>query len=154
MMIVEQIDAAISDAADLPPSPIWVHQDLYGPDEMAHTDGSGISMNLASQRVRALITAVLSQDDLVAFSALVDLLLHEKTHVSLASYVPRSAAEHGTTFYRRKDWLRRRLLTAIASGAVPDPIRWLPLARRGLVSVELPPPEELARAFQTAAAAA
>jgi hypothetical protein len=153
MLVVEKIDATISEAADLAPSPIWVHQDLYGPDEMAHTDGSGISMNLASQRVRALLTAVLMQDDPVAFSALIDLFLHEKTHVSLASYVPRPTAEHGTSFYRRKDWLRRRLLTALASGAVVDPMRWLPLARRGLTSATLPPPEALAQAFQSAVAA-
>jgi hypothetical protein len=154
MTILERIDLVISEAADLPASPILVHQDLYGPDEMAHTDGSGISMNLASERIRALITAVLSRDDAVAFSALVDLLLHEKTHVSLASYVPRPTAEHGTSFYRRKDWLRRRLLTAMTAGAVADPIRWLPVARRGLASVVLPPPADLARAFQVAAAAA
>lgn len=154
MTMVERIDAAISEAAGLPRSPIWVHQDLYGPDEMAHTDGSGISMNLASQRVRALLTAVLVRDDAVAFSAIVDLMLHEKTHVSLASYVPRPTAEHGTSFYRRKDWLRRRLLTAIASGVVGDPMLWLPISRRGLGSVAMAAPEALARAFQIAAAAA
>ncbi|WP_437753377.1 ATP-binding protein [Sorangium sp. So ce1389] len=154
MTIIERLDAAISESADLPTSPIWAHQDLYGPDEMAHTDGSGISVNLASARVRALLTAVLLRDDAVAFTALTDLLLHEKTHVSLASYVPRPMAEHGTSFYRRKDWMRRRLLAAIASGAVVDPIRWLAVARRGLVSSALPAPEELSRAFQSSAAAA
>ncbi|WP_233562028.1 hypothetical protein, partial [Sorangium cellulosum] len=152
--VLERLEAAISESADLPTSPIWVHQDLYGPDEMAHTDGSGISVNLASSRVRALLTAVLLRDDAVAFTALTDLLLHEKTHVSLASYVPRPMAEHGTSFYRRKDWMRRRLLAAIASGAVADPIRWLAVARRGLASSALPAPEELSRAFQSAAAAA
>ncbi|AUX46263.1 heat-shock protein [Sorangium cellulosum] len=154
MGILERIDASISASADLPASPIWVHQDLYGPDEMAHTDGSGISVNLASGRVRALLTAVLVRDDAVAFSALVDLLLHEKTHVSLATYVPRPTAEHGTSFYRRKDWMRRRLLAGIASGAVADPMRWLASARRGLVSAALPAPAELTRAFEGAAAAA
>jgi Histidine kinase-, DNA gyrase B-, and HSP90-like ATPase len=153
MTIIERLDAAVSQAADLSPSPIWVHQDLYGPDEMAHTDGNGISVNLASQRVRALLTAVLESDDPVAFSALTDLLLHEKTHVSLASYVPRPAAEHGTSFYRRKDWLRRRLLSALSTGAVADPIGYLPVARRGLASGALPAPEALARAFQLPAAA-
>ncbi|WP_437597385.1 ATP-binding protein [Sorangium sp. So ce590] len=154
MTVIERLDAAISESADLTPSPIWVHQDLYGPDEMAHTDGSGISVNLASSRVRALLTAVLLRDDAVAFTALTDLLLHEKTHVSLASYVPRPTAEHGTSFYRRKDWMRRRLLAAIASGAVADPMRWLAVARRGLASAALPAPAELSRAFQSAAAAA
>ncbi|XXX74350.1 ATP-binding protein [Sorangium sp. So ce134] len=154
MTVIERLDAAISEAADLPASPIWVHQDLYGPDEMAHTDGSGISVNLASSRVRTLLTAVLLRDDAVAFTALADLLLHEKTHVSLASYVPRPTAEHGTSFYRRKDWMRRRLLAAIASGAVVDPMRWLAVARRGLASAALPAPAELSRAFQSAAAAA
>ncbi|WP_437776671.1 ATP-binding protein [Sorangium sp. So ce1097] len=154
MTIIERLDAAISEASDLSASPIWAHQDLYGPDEMAHTDGSGISVNIASARVRALLTAVLQRDDAVAFTALTDLLLHEKTHVSLASYVPRPMAEHGTSFYRRKDWMRRRLLAAIASGAVADPIRWLAVARRGLASSALPSPEELSRAFQSAAAAA
>ncbi|WP_441291733.1 ATP-binding protein [Sorangium sp. KYC3313] len=154
MTIIERLDAAISESADLPASPIWVHQDLYGPDEMAHTDGSGISVNLASARVRALLTAVLLRDDAVAFTALADLLLHEKTHVSLASYVPRPTAEHGTSFYRRKDWMRRRLLAAIASGAVADPMRWLAVARRGLASAALPAPSELSQAFLAAAAAA
>ncbi|WP_437587178.1 ATP-binding protein [Sorangium sp. So ce1000] len=154
MTIIERLDAAISESTDLPASPIWVHQDLYGPDEMAHTDGSGISVNLASARVRALLTAVLLRDDAVAFTALTDLLLHEKTHVSLASYVPRPTAEHGTSFYRRKDWMRRRLLAAIASGAVTDPMRWLAVARRGLVSSALPAPSELSQAFLAAAAAA
>ncbi|WP_437965505.1 ATP-binding protein [Sorangium sp. So ce260] len=154
MTVIERLDAAISESADLQTSPIWVHQDLYGPDEMAHTDGSGISVNLASSRVRALLTAVLLRDDAVAFTALTDLLLHEKTHVSLASYVPRPTAEHGTSFYRRKDWMRRRLLAAIASGAVADPMRWLAVARRGLASAALPAPAELSRAFQSAAAAA
>ncbi|WP_437276253.1 ATP-binding protein [Sorangium sp. So ce375] len=154
MTIIERLDAAISESTDLPASPIWVHQDLYGPDEMAHTDGSGISVNLASARVRALLTAVLLRDDAVAFTALADLLLHEKTHVSLASYVPRPTAEHGTSFYRRKDWMRRRLLAAIASGAVADPMRWLAVARRGLASAALPAPSELSQAFLAAAAAA
>ncbi|WP_437935477.1 ATP-binding protein [Sorangium sp. So ce341] len=154
MTVIERIEAAISEAADLPTSPIWVHQDLYGPDEMAHTDGSGISVNLASSRVRTLLTAVLLRDDAAAFTALTDLLLHEKTHVSLASYVPRPTAEHGTSFYRRKDWMRRRLLAAIASGAVADPMRWLAVARRGLASAALPAPAELSRAFQSSAAAA
>ncbi|AUX25340.1 heat-shock protein [Sorangium cellulosum] len=154
MTVLERLDAAISEAADLPTSPIWVHQDLYGPDEMAHTDGSGISVNLASARVRALLTAVLVRDDAIAFSALIDLVLHEKTHVSLASYVPRPTAEHGTSFYRRKDWMRRRLLSALASGAVMDPMRWLAVARRGLGSAALPAPAELSRVLLSGAAAA
>jgi len=147
MWVLERIDVAISESSDLPPSPIAVHQALYGPDEMAHTDGSGISVNLASHRVRALLVAVLGEGDVAAFSALVDLLLHEKTHVSLASYVPRATAEHGTTFYRRKDLLRRRLLEALASGAITDPVTCLPAARHGLTSVRLPSPEALAAAL-------
>src|SRR6185437_11837488 len=46
--VLERVDAAISAAAGLVPSAISVHQDLYGPDEMAHTDGCGITVNLAS----------------------------------------------------------------------------------------------------------
>jgi hypothetical protein len=145
--ILERIDGAISLAAGLAPSPLSVHQDLYGPDEMAHTDGTGISINFASPRVRALLDAVLRADDVTAFSALVDLLIHEKTHVSLASYVPRAAAEHGTSFYRRKDLLRRRLLEAVDNGSVVDPIRWLPTIRGPLGAVALPDPSELAMAF-------
>ncbi len=145
--VLERIDAAVSAAAGLAPSVLSVHQDLYGPDEMAHTDGSGISVNLASLRIRALLSAVLSHDDPTAFGALVDLVLHEKAHVSLASYVPRSSAEHGAGFYRRKDQLRRRLLEAFAAGDVPDPMRWLPEARHGLASCELPTIEALAAAF-------
>ena len=49
---------------------------VYGPDEMAHTDGSGISVNLASTRVRALLEATLAHEDPTAFGALVDLVLH------------------------------------------------------------------------------
>jgi hypothetical protein len=145
--VLERIDSAISAAAGISPSVLSVHQDLYGPDEMAHTDGTGISVNLASPRIRALLTAVLVADDAAAFGALVDLLLHEKAHVALASYVPRSSAEHGATFYRRKDLLRRRLLEVIAAGDIPDPIRWLSVARHGLASVELPSTEDLAAAF-------
>lgn len=152
MTILEGIDAAVSLAAEMAPSPISVHQDLYGPDEMAHTDGSGISVNLASGRVRALLVSVLHQDDSAAFGALVDLVLHEKTHVSLASYVPHANAEHGASFYRRKDLLRRRLLEAVAKGWVGDPILWLPAARRGLTRIELPAPELLAAAFRVEAA--
>jgi hypothetical protein len=147
LAVLERIDGAISAAAGLPPSTLSVHQDLYGPDEMAHTDGSGISVNLASARIRALLAAVISCDDPGAFGALVDLVLHEKAHVSLASYVPRASAEHGAGFYRRKDLLRRRLLEAIAAGEVPDPIRWLSVARHGLASCELPSIEALAAAF-------
>jgi hypothetical protein len=145
--ILERIDGAISLAAGLAPSPLSVHQDLYGPDEMAHTDGTGISINYASPRVRALLDAVLRADDMTAFSALVDLLIHEKTHVSLASYVPRAAAEHGTSFYRRKDLLRRQMLEAIDHGTVIDPIRWLPTIRRPLEGLALPDPSDLAMAF-------
>ncbi len=152
MTILEGIDAAISIAAEIAPSPISVHQDLYGPDEMAHTDGSGISVNLASGRVRALLVSVLHRDDAAAFGALVDLVVHEKTHVSLASYVPHANAEHGASFYRRKDLLRRRFLEAVAKGLVGDPISWLCAARRGLKRVELPAPEVLAAAFRGAAA--
>jgi hypothetical protein len=154
MTALEQIDAAIARAVGIGPSPISVHQDLYGPDEMAHTDGTGISVNLASPRVRTLLHAVLAADDPAAFGALVDLLLHEKAHVSLASYAPRPMAEHGATFYRRKDWLRRRLLQALAAGEVADPIRWLPVIRRGLSSIALPSPEALARTFAPGALAA
>ena len=152
MTILEGIDAAVSIAAEIAPSPISVHQDLYGPDEMAHTDGSGISVNLASGRVRALLVSVLHHDDAAAFGALVDLVVHEKTHVSLASYVPHANAEHGASFYRRKDQLRRRLLEAVAKGLVGDPISWLRAARRGLKKVELPAPEVLAAAFRGEAA--
>jgi Histidine kinase-, DNA gyrase B-, and HSP90-like ATPase len=147
MTILERIDAAISAAADLVPSAISVHQDLYGPDEMAHTDGAGISVNVASPRIRALLEAVLAGEDPVAFAALVDLLLHEKAHVSLASTIPPSTAEHGVSFYRRKDWLRRRLLEGLAGGAVIDPSRWITVARRSLGSVALPSPEALASAM-------
>jgi len=147
MVVLERIDAAIAQAAEIEPSPIWVHQDLYGPDEMAHTDGSGISVNLSSPRVRALLAAALVSDDPAALSALVDLMLHEKAHVSLASYVPRPQAEHGTSFYRRKEWLRRRLLYAIDTGVVADPMRWLLVARRGLDGVLLPSPEALSMAL-------
>jgi hypothetical protein len=145
--ILERIDGAISAAAGLAPSTISVHQDLYGPDEMAHTDGTGISLNLASVRIRALLSAVLTQSDPAAFAALVDLVLHEKAHVALASFVPRSNAEHGAGFYRRKDQLRRRLLEAIAAGEVTDPMRFVGIARHGLASCELPSTEALAAAF-------
>ncbi len=152
MTILEGIDAAVSLAAEMGPSPISVHQDLYGPDEMAHTDGSGISVNLASTRIRALLVSVLQRDDTAAFGALVDLVLHEKTHVSLASFVPHANAEHGASFYRRKDHLRRRLLEAVANGSIGDPFSWLRAARRGLTRVELPAPEVLAAAFRSEAA--
>lgn len=152
MTILEGIDAAVSLAAEMTPSPIFVHQDLYGPDEMAHTDGSGISVNLASARIRALLVSVLHQDDAAAFGALVDLVLHEKTHVSLASFVPHANAEHGASFYRRKDQLRRRLLEAVAKGNVGDPISWLRAARRGLSRIDFPTPEALAAAFRNQAA--
>jgi hypothetical protein len=121
---------------------------------MAHTDGSGISVNLASVRIRALLSALLSHGDEGAFGALVDLVLHEKAHVSLAGYVPRSNAEHGAGFYRRKDQLRRRLLEAIAAGEVADPIRALDTARAGLASCELPTVEALAATFSPAPLAA
>lgn len=147
--LLTQIDAAISASAGLIPSPITVHQDLYGPDEMAHTDGSAISVNVASPRVRALLVAVLGGGDLVALGALADLLLHEKAHVSLASALPPSIAEHGLSFYRRKDALRRLLLQAVASGTVVDPIVHLPQIRRDLIGAALPVPELLARAFPT-----
>jgi hypothetical protein len=147
LVILERIDGAISAAAGLAPSVLSVHQNLYGPDEMAHTDGTGISVNLASVRMRALLSAVLVREDPSAFGALVDLVLHEKAHVSLASSVPRANAEHGAAFYRRKDQLRRRLLEGIASGHVPDPFRALALARHGLASYDLPTPEALAAAF-------
>jgi hypothetical protein len=152
--VIERIDAAISAAAGLSPSRISVHQDLYGPDEMAHTDGAGISLNLSSPRVRALLTAALGSEDPVAVGALVDLVLHEKSHVSLASNIPRAAAEHGASFYRRKDLLRRSLLQALATGAVADPAAALAAARRGLPSVALPSPEALAFAFHTPASIA
>ena len=147
--LLTQIDAAISASAGLGPSPITVHQDLYGPDEMAHTDGAAISVNVASPRVRALLVAVLGAGDLVALGALVDLLLHEKAHVSLASAHPPSIAEHGLSFYRRKDALRRLLLQAITAGSVIDPVVHLPQIRRDLLGAALPAPELLARAFPT-----
>jgi hypothetical protein len=147
--LLTQIDAAISAAAGLGPSLITVHQDLYGPDEMAHTDGAAISVNVASPRVRALLVAVLGAGDLVALGALVDLLLHEKAHVSLASAHPPSIAEHGLSFYRRKDALRRLLLQAITAGDVVDPVVHLPQIRRDLTGAGLPAPELLARAFPT-----
>jgi hypothetical protein len=152
--ILERIDAAISAAAGIIPSVLSVHQDLYGPDEMAHTDGSGISVNLASLRIRALLTAVIADDDPVAFGALVDLVLHEKAHVSLASYVPRANAEHGACFYRRKDQLRRRLLEAIAAGEIADPALFLPAIREGLASTTLPSVDALAAVFSQAPLAA
>jgi hypothetical protein len=151
---IERIDGAIAQASGLAPSPISMHQDLYGPDEMAHTDGTGISVNFGSKRVRALLAAILAHDDATAFGALVDLLIHEKTHVSLASYVPRPAAEHGTSFYRRKDLLRRQLLEALSRGAIIDPIRWLPSIRRTLTSLELPDPVVLASVVTAARNAA
>ncbi len=147
--LLTQIDAAISASAGLGPSMITVHQDLYGPDEMAHTDGAAISVNVASPRVRALLVAVLGAGDLIALGALVDLLLHEKAHVSLASAHPPSIAEHGLSFYRRKDALRRLLLQAITAGAVVDPIVHLPQIRRDLLGAALPAPELLAHAFPT-----
>jgi hypothetical protein len=150
--LLTQIDAAISASAGLGPSLITVHQDLYGPDEMAHTDGAAISVNVASPRVRALLAAVLGCGDLIALGALVDLLLHEKAHVSLASAHPPSIAEHGLSFYRRKDALRRLLLQAITAGAVIDPVVHLPQIRRDLTGAALPAPELLARAFHTEAA--
>jgi hypothetical protein len=145
--VLEQIDASVSIASDLPTSVLSVHQDLYGPDEMAHTDGTGISVNVASPRIRALLVAVLDADDATAFGALVDLLLHEKAHVSLAGFIPRSCAEHGVSFYRRKDLLRARLLDAIARGDVPDPYRLLPAVRKGLAGTALPSPDALADRF-------
>jgi hypothetical protein len=145
--VIERIDEAISAVAGIRPSVISVHQDLYGPDELAHTNGTGISVNLASTRVRALLAAVLGGDDPIAFGALVDLMLHEKAHVSLASYVPRFTAEHGVSFYRRKDLLRRRLLQAMDAGEIPDPMRWLASARQGITSPALPSPAVLAGAF-------
>ena len=145
--LLTQIDAAISASAGLGPSLITVHQELYGPDEMAHTDGVAISVNVASPRVRALLVAVLGAGDLIALGALVDLLLHEKAHVSLASAHPPSIAEHGLSFYRRKDALRRLLLQAITVGDVVDPVVHLPQIRRDLIGAGLPAPELLARAF-------
>ncbi len=152
LALLERIDAAIAQAAGLSPSPVSVHQDLYGPDEMAHTDGTGISVNVGSTRVRALLSAALG-GDACAFGALVDLLLHEKSHVALASNVPRATAEHGATFYRQKDTLRRLLLEAIAEGRVLDPSAWLPGLRRNLASLELPLPEALAEDIATRRAA-
>ncbi len=90
---------------------------------------------------------MLGGGDLVALGALVDLLLHEKAHVSLASALPPSIAEHGLSFYRRKDALRRLLLQALAAGTVADPIVHLPQIRRDLLGTSLPSPELLARAF-------
>jgi hypothetical protein len=154
LSLIERVDGTLSQAAGLSPSPIFVHQDLYGPDEMAHTDGTGISVNYASARVRALITRLLASDDVTAFAALVDLIVHEKTHVSLASYVPKPFAEHGASFYRRKDLLRRQLLVAIDQQRVIDPIRWLATIRATLVSLELPEPRVLAAEVGSPRAAA
>ena len=153
LSMLELMDATLSRAAALMPSSITVHQDLYGPDEMAHTDGSGISLNFASPRVRELLRAVLTSDNEIAFGALMDLFVHEKTHVSLASFVPHASAEHGTTFYRRKDLLRRKLLQALSTGMVTDPIGWLATVRAGLTSLDLPSPAVLAMTFNPAAAA-
>lgn len=154
LAILERIDAAISAAGALAPSVMSAHQDLYGPDEMAHTDGLGISVNLASPRIRALLTAVLAEDDPAAFGALVDLTLHEKAHVALASHVPRSCAEHGASFYRKKEQLRRRLLEAVAAGEVVDPIRAIAALRVGLSSIALPAVTALAAVFNPAPLAA
>jgi hypothetical protein len=154
LAVLERIDAAISAAAGLPASLVSAHQDLYGPDEMAHTDGSGISVNLGSARVRALLEALLGGDDPAAFGALVDLVLHEKAHVALASFVPRSCAEHGQSFYRKKEQLRRRLLEAIGEGSVPDPMGALGAIRAGLGSIALPDAVTLAAAFNPAPLAA
>ena len=147
LAIMERIDAAISAASALAPSIMSAHQDLYGPDEMAHTDGLGISVNLASPRIRALLLAALAVDDPAAFGALVDLTLHEKAHVALASHVPRSCAEHGASFYRKKEQLRRRLLEAITAGEVIDPIRSIAALRLGLPSITLPEVTALAAVF-------
>jgi Histidine kinase-, DNA gyrase B-, and HSP90-like ATPase len=147
--VVERIDLAISTAAGLRGSAITVHQDLYGPDEMAHTGGASISLNVASARVHALLAAGLAGDP-VAFAALVDLILHEKAHVSLAGLAPRAIAEHGASFYRRKDWLRRCLLEAIQAGVIPDPITWCSSLRHGLASITLPSREALARTLSAA----
>jgi hypothetical protein len=74
--------------------------------------------------------------------------------VALASYVPRSCAEHGQSFYRKKEQLRRRLLEAIAAGEVLDPSRALGQVREGLASTELPEVGALAEAFGPAPMAA
>jgi hypothetical protein len=150
--VLERIDAALAASAGLAPSPVSVHQDLYGPDEMAHTDGSGISVNFASARVRGLLAAALRGEPL-AFGALVDLFVHEKTHVALATFIPRAQAEHGQTFYRKKDALRRALLTAIELGTVEDPAHAIAEARGAARTLELPSPELLARVFAAPAPA-
>lgn len=147
MLVLEHVDKAIADAAGLSPSPISVHQNLYGADEMAHTDGNGISVNVASPRVRELARRTLSQADPIAFGALVDLVLHEKTHVALAGVTPRPNAEHGTSFYRKKDQLRRVLLEGLACRRVNDPAAWLPVLQRTLATRGLPSPEQLAEIF-------
>ena len=144
LTVLENIDAAVAKAVAASPSRIFIHQHLYGPDEMAHTDGSGISFNVASSRMRTLLSAVLRTDDLSAFAALVDLVIHEKAHVSLASYTPRMNAEHGSSFYRRKEWIRHTFLYALSQGHIPDPIQSLATARQGLESTEFPSPEALA----------
>ncbi len=154
MAMLERIDLAIATAGGLAPSPVSVHQDLYGPDEMAHTDGTGISLNFASARVRRLLDATIRRGNPVSFAALVDLMLHEKTHVSLATYAPRAAAEHGETFYRRKDLLRRKLLEAVARGSIVDPFAYLrsPAARPR--DFALPDPASLSAAVAATRAAA
>jgi hypothetical protein len=121
---------------------------------LVHEDWRGISVNIASPRVRGLLVATLAADDPIASAALVDLLVHEKTHVALASYIPRATAEHGTSFYRKKDQIRRRLLEALATGAIADPIAALPELRSGLRSFALPRPEALAAAVADVANAA
>ena len=152
--LLQHIDAAVSAAAGLGPWVITVHQDLYGPDEMAHTDGSGISVNLGSVRIRCLLLSALSGDDDAAFGALVNLVLHEKAHVALACFVPRPNAEHGATFYRQKDVLRRCLLEALAKGTISNPAWVLPALRRQLGRVELPAPALLATALRHVTVAA
>ena len=152
MEVLERIDGAISLSAGLSPSPISIHQDLYGREEMAHTDGAGISVNLGSPRVRALLSTLLTAAEgslHAALGSLVDLMLHEKAHVSLAGHTPRANAEHGVSFYRRKDALRRKLLEALAEGSILDPVRWALAARRPLdrALLDLPSMEALARAM-------
>jgi hypothetical protein len=82
------------------------------------------------------------------------LLVHEKTHVALASYVPRATAEHGTSFYRKKDQMRRRLFEALAGRVVPDPMLVLPALRARVTSLVLPGPDVLAGAVAALANAA
>ncbi len=147
MAVLERIDGSISAASGLGPSVLSVHQDLYGPDEMAHTDGSASASTWPSIRIRALLSAVLTHEDPTAFGALVDLVLHEKAHVSLASYVPRANAEHGASFYGARTSSAAGCSRPSPPATCPIPSAGSPRCARGLASTELPSIDALAAAF-------